>query len=301
MLVTAATRSGDHSAATARIRSSPSRCGARSPSLTRSSANSVWATASSSAASVPGVIGSHSSARAAVAVRTGSITITLPRLRIRVDDPHHVGRGQQRPLRRGRVGAHHDQQVGALDVGHREGPPAAVHQVRRKVLRPLVDRAGRVAERDAGHAEQHAGVAAKGEGVRQRVAGVAGHRADAVLLDDGSEQFGAAAEGRVPADFPPLPVDLDHRAPDAVGVLVQGAERRALRADVPSTPGVVAVAADAGDPSALDLDLQSAHGFTQRTGIEVSAVLADTRHRLGRSRRHQRLPDLQPPRPSAAK
>jgi len=50
--------------------------------LTRFSANSVCTTASNSAASVPGVIGSHSLAWAAVAVRTGSTTMTLPRLRI---------------------------------------------------------------------------------------------------------------------------------------------------------------------------------------------------------------------------
>ena len=37
-----------------------------------------------------------------------------------VDVAHHVGRSEQRSLRRGGVGAHDDQQVGALDVGDRE-------------------------------------------------------------------------------------------------------------------------------------------------------------------------------------
>ncbi len=46
-----------------------------------------------------------------------------------VDDAHHVGCGQQRALRCGGVGAHHDEQVGALDVGYREAPPSAVHQM----------------------------------------------------------------------------------------------------------------------------------------------------------------------------
>ena len=128
------------------------------------------------------------------------------------DDAHHVRGGQQRALRGGRVGAHHHQQVGAFDVGNREAPPVAVHQVRREVLGPLVDGAGRVADRDARHAQQHAGVAAQRERVRQRVAGVAGDRPDAVLGDHRRQQFGAAPERRVPADLLPLPVDLDHRA-----------------------------------------------------------------------------------------
>ena len=119
------------------------------------------------------------------------------------DDAHHVGRGQQRALRGRGVGAHDDEQVGALDVGHRESPPVSEHQVRREVLGPLVDGARRVADRDAGHPQQHPGVAAERERVGQRVAGVAGHRTDAVLGDDRGQQFGAAPEGGVPADLLP--------------------------------------------------------------------------------------------------
>ncbi len=192
-----------------------------------------------------------------------------------VDDAHHVGRREQRALRSGGVGAHDDQQVGALDVGYREAPPTAVHQVRRQILRPLVDGARGVTDRDARHAQQHTGVAAEGERVRERVAGVARDRADAVLLDHRGEQLGAAAQRRVPADLLPLPVDLDHRAPDAVRVLVNRAEGGALGADVAAAPGVVAVAADACDAAVLDMNLQAAHGLTQRTRVEVSPVLAD--------------------------
>ena len=83
--------------------------------------------------------------------------------------------------------------------------------------------------------------------MRERVADVAGDRADAVLLDHRRQQLGAPAERRVPTDLLPLPVDLDHRSADPVGVVVHGAEARALRADVALAPDVVAVAADAGD------------------------------------------------------
>jgi hypothetical protein len=153
--------------------------------------------------------------------------------------------------------------------------------MRRQVLRPLVHRPGRVADRDAGHPEQHPGVAPERERVRQRIARVAGDRADAVFGDHRCEQLGAAPECGVPADLPPLAVHLDHRRPDAVGVFVDGAQRRALGAQVPPAPGVVAVAADAGDAAVGDLNLQAAHGFTQRTGVKVATVPAGGGQRLG--------------------
>lgn len=94
MPVAALTRSGRHWAATRRMVSTPSTCG---PGLIRSSANSVCTTANNSAASVPGTIGSHSSARAAVCVRTGSITITLPRRRIPSISPITFGAANSDP------------------------------------------------------------------------------------------------------------------------------------------------------------------------------------------------------------
>ena len=69
-------------------------------------------------------------------------------------------------------------------------------------------------------------------------------------------------------------------------------ERGALRADVAAAPGVVAIAPDAGDAPALDLNLQAAHGFTQWTGVEVPAVFADTGQRFGEPGRHRCLPNI---------
>src|SRR6476619_1194145 len=120
--------------------------------------------------------------------------------------------------------------------------------------------------------------------MRERVSGVARHRADAVLLDDGGEQFGAAPERGVPADLLPLAVDLDHRPPDPIRILMQGTERRPLGADVSTAPGVVAVAPDACDLAVGDLNLQAAHGLTQRAGMQVPAVFAGRGHRLGHVR-----------------
>ena len=78
MPVTGATRSGDQSRAACRRRPDAVEVLGESAEPTRSSSNRVCTTASSSAASVPGVMGSHSSALAAVAVRTGSMTTTVP-------------------------------------------------------------------------------------------------------------------------------------------------------------------------------------------------------------------------------
>ena len=79
---------------------------------------------------MPGMIGSHSSAWSAVPVRRGSMTTTLPpRARMRVDLADDVGAREQRALRRLRVARPcTTRQVGALDVGDRDLPHAAVHQ-----------------------------------------------------------------------------------------------------------------------------------------------------------------------------
>ena len=87
-----ATRSGVQSALAARRVSSPSTRSAIVPRSTRPSSKSTWTTAISSAASVPGVIGSHSSALSAVPVRRGSTTITRPpRLRMPRSRPSGPG------------------------------------------------------------------------------------------------------------------------------------------------------------------------------------------------------------------
>lgn len=171
----------------------------RGPRWTRPSSKIVWATASSGAASVPGTIGSHPSARAAVAVRTGSITITLPRLRIPLISPITSGAASSEPC----------------DAAG---------------LAPMIT----------------------SRSVRQPVSGVGRDRADPALFDHRSQQFGAAAKGRILADIPPLPVDFEHRLADAVRVVVQRGQRPTLGAQMPTAPHVVGVAADAGNPPVFD-------------------------------------------------
>jgi hypothetical protein len=59
-----------------------------------------------------------------------------------------------------------------------------------------------------------------------------------------------------------------HRLTDPVGIVVEVAERRALRAEVTLRQHVVAVAADQLDAVILDVDLQAAHALAQRTRHE---------------------------------
>ena len=54
---------------------------------------------------------------------------------------------------------------------------------------------------------------------------------------------------------------------------MNGAQGNPLGAQVPAAPDVIGVAPYCGDPAVSDLNLQAAHGFTQRTGVEVAAVL----------------------------
>jgi hypothetical protein len=194
------------------------------------------------------------------------------------DLAHHVRAGEQRALRGVRVGAHDHQQVGPPDVGHRDRPHAAVHEVRADVLGPLVDDAGRVDHRDPGHADEDPDVAAQVHGVGQRVADVGGDGADAVLLDHRQEQLGAAVERLVPAHLGERAVvPAHHRLAQPVGIVVQVAERRPLGAEVPLGPHVVTVGADQLDPLAAHVDLQPAHRLAQRAGAQVHLPLRLTR------------------------
>ena len=172
-----------------------------------------------------------------------------------------------------------------MDVGRRDLPHVAVHEDARHVLRPLVDGARRVDVRHARLADEQRHVATEREAVADRVADERGDRVDAVPLEHAVEQLLAARERLVPGDLAPRVAVAHHRLRGAVGVVVQVAERRALRAEVALRPHVVAVAADQLDVLVLDVDLQAAHALAQRTRHEMSL------HRSSISRRSPRRPD----------
>jgi len=91
----------------------------------------------------------------------------------------------------------------------------------------------------------------------------------------------------------------DRRA-DPVWVVVNNAQGNPLGAQVPAAPDVIGVAPYCGDAAVSDLNLQAAHGFTQRTGVEVAAGRAGsivTHLMVGRRRPRHRGSQNQPGRP----
>jgi hypothetical protein len=190
----------------------------------------------------------------------------------RVEPREQVGRGEQAPLRRVRVRAHHDQVVGAVEVGDRERPHPAEQERRRDVLRPLVDRARRVETLDPRHRRERGDIAREREVVRGRVADVDRDGIDAVSLDHRVQAALHLGERLVPGDLVEGVAAPDERGAQAVGVVVQLAERGALRADVALAPHIVLVRADLCDAAVLHGDLEAAHRLTERAGVDVDSI-----------------------------
>jgi hypothetical protein len=138
----------------------------------------------------------------------------------RGDPSEEVGARHQAALRRVRIRAHDDEVVGAVDVGRRDRPHAAVEQRADDVLRPLVDRAGRVEPLDAGERPEGADVSRQREVVHRRIAHVVGQRVLAAALDDAVQELLAFGERLVPRCLDQLAVPADQRRPQAVGVVV---------------------------------------------------------------------------------
>ncbi len=240
------------------------------PSVVRPSAKSTLHIARRNAASVPGRIGTHSSAWSAVPVRRGSMTTTLPPRADAVELTEDVGTREQRTTRRLRIATHADQVVGALDVGRRDLPHVPVHEDARDVLGPLVDRARRVDVRHPRLPDEQRHVATEREAVADGVADERGRRGDAVAVEHAVDQVLAAVERFVPRHLAPRVAVAHHRLTQTVGIVVQVTQGRALRAQVTLRPHVVAIPTDQRDVIALHVDLQPAHALTERTRDEMS-------------------------------
>ena len=196
---------------------------------------------------MPGRMKWCSSACSAVRLRRGSITTTLPpRSRIAAQAPAHVGRGQQAAVRRERVGAQHQQVVGAVDVRDRDAERRAEHQAGGHVLGHLVDggRGEDVARAERLH--ERAPVEQRVEVVGVRVAEVDGDRVAPVLVQQRRQAAVDLGEGLVPRDLLEAGRRCARAACGSGRVLVQGLQREALGADEPVAEDVVRVAADRG-------------------------------------------------------
>jgi hypothetical protein len=176
----------------------------------------------------------------------------------------HVWRGHQAAVRRERVGPQHQQVVGAVHVRHRHREPGAEHQPRRDLLGHLVDGARGVDVLRAERLHQHAPVEHVAEAVRARVADVGGDRVAAVLLEQRHQAAVDLLERLVPGRLHELAVAADERRGQAVGVLVERPQARALGADEALREDVGVVAADRLDRVPVEAQLEPAGGLTER-------------------------------------
>jgi hypothetical protein len=176
-----------------------------------------------------------------------------------------VGHRPQAAVRDHRIGAEDQQEVAALDVGHRYRQPGAEHQSDRQHLRHLVD-AGRgkhIAR--AERAGQSRKVQHQAHFMRSRIAQ---HRADRVgaRRRDHRRQppldFGI---GFVPGGFDEAAVALDERRAQAVGIVLQLFQADRLRAQETAREHVLPVAANAHHALLLELDPQAAARLAKRT------------------------------------
>ena len=179
--------------------------------------------------------------------------------------PHAAVAGQ-------RVGADHQQQVGAHDVGQRHRQPVAKHQSAGQLLGHLVQGGGRKHVFAAQRPGQLAKVAHQADLVRRRVAHHHRGGIASVQGDHWRQPAFDLGKGLVPAGRHMHAVAFDQRCAQPIRVFVQVFQRHALGANVPGAEHVLRVAPDADDAALLHLDLQPATGFTQRADTVVGGV-----------------------------
>lgn len=137
----------------------------------------------------------------------------------------HVGNGHHRSVGDQRVGADDDEQVGPVDVRHRDGQFRAIHQSQRDLLRHLVHSARREPVAGAQRPYQCRQVERAGHVVCVRVAQIGRDGVRAGLADDLTQSRTDPVEGLVPRGRPQGVTIADHRSAQSGGVVVEVADR----------------------------------------------------------------------------
>ena len=171
------------------------------------------------------------------------------------------------------VRADDEEEVGPVEVRHRNQREVSEHAQRRQHLRQLVGGARGVEVSRPERLSEGEPVGQQPEVVGDGVAVVERDGVAAVAAADGGQPAGGAVEGFVPGGFAPTGAGSDERLADAVGVMMQIGEGRRLRADVAAAEGIVGVAADGADAWAVDVDQQAAHRLAERTGGGARTLL----------------------------
>ena len=165
----------------------------------------------------------------------------------------HPRRGEHRAVRDQWVGAHHEQEVGAPEVGDGHHQRRAVQQ--RAGGEPVVHvlRAGAVVVRRADRVEEALGPQRVRVGEGAGVAHVPGDRLLAVLVEDIGQAVGDVGERRLPRDLLERAVALAAQRPEhPVGVVDDLLHRDALGTRVAAGERMVGVGAQLGQLPVLD-------------------------------------------------
>ena len=176
-----------------------------------------------------------------------------------------VGHRPHAAVGRDRVRPEDHEQVRAIEVGHRHAQPVAEHPSRRELLRHLVE--GRRGEhvRRADRPRQPRAVQQEARLVRRRVAEHHRDRIRPVLGEDRRQSPLDLRERLVPRDLDERTTLLHERRAQPIGIRVQLADRRTLRADEPRARDVLVVPADRRDAISIEGELEAAAGLAQGT------------------------------------
>ena len=177
-----------------------------------------------------------------------------------------VRRGHQAAVGNHRIGAEHQEIIGAIDIGNRQQELVPVHRGVDELVRPLVDRRRAEQIRRAQCLEQCRQVGDVAEMVHVGIAQVHRDRACAVRLLHGGEFLAGQRESLVPADRLPLRAGTAHRLGQPVRVRFQVEHGIALGADMATAERIGRIAPDRGQLAVLELQVQPADGFTQGAG-----------------------------------
>jgi len=179
----------------------------------------------------------------------------------RLEPSLHVGGGHQAAVRRQRVGAEADEQLAALDVGHRHQQLVAEHQQRGEHVGQLIERRRREPVAGGERPHQELAIGHQPEVVDRRVALVDRDRVVAVIAPDLGEAARHQIERGVPRELAPAGAVAHHRAAQAVRIVVEIGERGALGAHVAARERIVGVAAHRHHAIGLDGDREPAGGL----------------------------------------
>jgi hypothetical protein len=195
-----------------------------------------------------------------------------------------IGHRPQAAVRDHRIGAQDQQEVAALDVGHRHRQPAAEHQPDRQHLGNLVHAGGREHIAGAERFGQARKIQRQSHLVGGRVAQHRGHRIRAVGGDQRRQAALDFGVGFLPAGRDEHAGALDQRRAQAVRIVVQVFQADRLGTQETVREHVVGIGADAHHLVFLEVEFEAATGFAKWTNpVRAGSVQGHDGLFLGKS------------------